>query len=174
MPSVFSALIAHVVSHLRPHQSLRLENMALRHQLAVYQHTVKRPKLRPVDRLSGEAIISQPLEWCSPHQNSSYPSLSRCSTKSRSRRNCNIGCSPMGWWGARKAPNCKRGMIRSPGWCCGGSTPQSMVQRPSPSSTIPPMTDRVTTDVLYQICPPGVGVGLPDAPRTGCDPQKRA
>src|SRR5207248_1817099 len=51
MPSVFSALIAYVVSHCRSHQSLRLENMALRHQLAVYQHTVKRPKLRPVDRL---------------------------------------------------------------------------------------------------------------------------
>ena len=31
MPSVFSALIAYVVSHVRSHQSLRLENMALRH-----------------------------------------------------------------------------------------------------------------------------------------------
>src|SRR4030095_10757860 len=51
MQSVFSALIAYVVSHLRSHQSLRLENMALRHQLAVYQHTVKRPKRRPWDRL---------------------------------------------------------------------------------------------------------------------------
>lgn len=51
MPSVFSALIAYVASHLRSHESLRLENMALRHQLAVYQHTVKRPKLRPADRL---------------------------------------------------------------------------------------------------------------------------
>ena len=51
MQSVFSALIAYVVSHFRSHQSLRLENMALRHQLAVYQHTVKRPKLRPADRL---------------------------------------------------------------------------------------------------------------------------
>jgi putative transposase len=51
MQSVFLALIAYVVSHFRSHQSLRLENMALRHQLAVYQHTVKRPKLRPADRL---------------------------------------------------------------------------------------------------------------------------
>jgi putative transposase len=51
MPSVFSALIAYVVSHLRSHESLRLENMALRHQLAVYQHTIKRPKLRSSDRL---------------------------------------------------------------------------------------------------------------------------
>src|SRR3989441_12916780 len=51
MRSVFSALIAYVVSHFRSHESLRLENMALRHQLAVYQQTVKRPKLRPADRL---------------------------------------------------------------------------------------------------------------------------
>jgi putative transposase len=51
MRSVFSALMAYVVSHFRSHESLRLENMALRHQLAVYQHSVKRPKLRPSDRL---------------------------------------------------------------------------------------------------------------------------
>ena len=51
MLSVFSALRAYVVSHFRSHDALRLENMALRHQLAVYQHTVKRPKLRPSDRL---------------------------------------------------------------------------------------------------------------------------
>jgi putative transposase len=51
MRSVFSALMAYVVSHFRSYESLRLENMALRHQLAVYHHTVTRPKLRPVDRL---------------------------------------------------------------------------------------------------------------------------
>ena len=51
MRSVFSALMAYLVSHFRSHDSLRLENMALRHQLAVYQQTVKRPKLRPADRL---------------------------------------------------------------------------------------------------------------------------
>jgi putative transposase len=51
MRFVFSALMAYIISCCRSHQSLRLENMALRHQLAVYQHTVKRPKLRPWDRL---------------------------------------------------------------------------------------------------------------------------
>ena len=51
MRSVFSALMAYVVSHFRSYESLRLENMALRHQLAVYHHTVTRPKLRPADRL---------------------------------------------------------------------------------------------------------------------------
>jgi putative transposase len=51
MRSVFSALMAYVVSWFRSHNALRLENMALRHQLAVYQHTVKRPKLGASDRL---------------------------------------------------------------------------------------------------------------------------
>ena len=51
MGSVFSALMAYVVSRFRSQDALRLENMALRHQLAVYQRTVKRPKLRPADRL---------------------------------------------------------------------------------------------------------------------------
>jgi putative transposase len=43
--------MTYLVSRFRSHESLRLENMALRHQLAVYQRTVKRPKLRPADRL---------------------------------------------------------------------------------------------------------------------------
>jgi putative transposase len=51
MRSVFSALMAYVISRFRSHESLRLENMALRHQLAVYQQSVKRPKFRPSDRL---------------------------------------------------------------------------------------------------------------------------
>jgi putative transposase len=51
MRSAFSALMTYLVSHFRSHESLRLENMALRHQLAVYQHTIKRPKMLPSDRL---------------------------------------------------------------------------------------------------------------------------
>jgi hypothetical protein len=51
MRSVFSALMAYIVSRFYSHESLRLENMALHHQLAVYQQSVKRPKLRPSDRL---------------------------------------------------------------------------------------------------------------------------
>ena len=51
MRSVCSALMSYVISRVRSHESLRLENMALRHQLAVYHHTIKRPKLRPSDRL---------------------------------------------------------------------------------------------------------------------------
>jgi hypothetical protein len=33
------------------HRQLALENLALRHQLAVYKRTVTRPKVRPIDRL---------------------------------------------------------------------------------------------------------------------------
>lgn len=51
MRSAFSALMAYVVSRFRSDESLRLEKMALRHQLAVYHYTVKRPKLRPSGRL---------------------------------------------------------------------------------------------------------------------------
>jgi putative transposase len=51
MRFALSALITYVISRFRSHESLRLENLALRHQLFVYQRTVKRPKLRPSDRL---------------------------------------------------------------------------------------------------------------------------
>lgn len=51
MPPVLSALCAWLVSLVRSHTALRLENLALRHQLAVYQQTVARPRLRPTDRL---------------------------------------------------------------------------------------------------------------------------
>jgi hypothetical protein len=37
MQSAFSAVMTYLVSRFRSHDSLRLENMALRHQLAVYQ-----------------------------------------------------------------------------------------------------------------------------------------
>jgi putative transposase len=51
MRFALSALITYVISRFRSHESLRLENIALRHQLFVYQRTIKRPKLRPSDRL---------------------------------------------------------------------------------------------------------------------------
>ena len=72
MRSVFSALMAYVVSHFRSYASLRLENMALRHQLAVYHHTVTRPKLGQLIDSSGPGspACGQPghTPWhsCSP------------------------------------------------------------------------------------------------------------
>jgi putative transposase len=51
MLPVLSALLAFIALLLRSRISLSLENVALRHQLAVYKHTVHRPRLRPTDRL---------------------------------------------------------------------------------------------------------------------------
>jgi hypothetical protein len=51
MLPVISALLALVASLFRSRTSLSLENLALRHQLAVYKQTVQRPRLRPTDQL---------------------------------------------------------------------------------------------------------------------------
>ena len=51
MPPVLSALLAFIASPFRSTASLRLENLALRHQVAVYKQSVHRPRLRPTDRL---------------------------------------------------------------------------------------------------------------------------
>ena len=51
MPPVISALLAFVVALFRSRQSMQLEILALRHQLAVYQRSVPRPRLQPMDRL---------------------------------------------------------------------------------------------------------------------------
>jgi putative transposase len=51
MPPVVSALLAFMAALFQSHASLCLEHLALRHQLAVYQQTVHRPRLRPSDRL---------------------------------------------------------------------------------------------------------------------------
>ena len=51
MPPVVSALLAFMAALFRSQTSLRLEHLALRHQLAMYQQSVQRPRLRPTDRL---------------------------------------------------------------------------------------------------------------------------
>jgi putative transposase len=51
MLPVMTALFAFLVSLCRSSTALRLEHLALRHQLAVYQQTVPRPRLRRSDRL---------------------------------------------------------------------------------------------------------------------------
>jgi putative transposase len=51
MLPVISALLAFVAGFFRSRTSLCLEHLALRHQLAVYQQTVDRPRLRSTDRL---------------------------------------------------------------------------------------------------------------------------
>lgn len=51
IPPVIAVLLAFVPRLFRAHACLCLENLALRHQLAVYQQTVRRPRLRTSDRL---------------------------------------------------------------------------------------------------------------------------
>jgi hypothetical protein len=51
LPPVVSVLIAFLATLFRSTTSLRLENFALRYQLAVYKQAVHRPRLRPTDRL---------------------------------------------------------------------------------------------------------------------------
>jgi putative transposase len=51
LPPVISVLLAFVATWGRSSVSLRLENLALRHQLAVDKQRVPRPRLRPSDRV---------------------------------------------------------------------------------------------------------------------------
>ncbi len=51
MPPVMSVLLAFVVALCRSRASLCLENLTLRHQVAVFKQTVARPRLRPSDRV---------------------------------------------------------------------------------------------------------------------------
>ena len=53
MPAVVYAFLSTLGALFRSQLSLRVENGALRHQLAVYQRTVKRPRIRPEDRVCG-------------------------------------------------------------------------------------------------------------------------
>ena len=51
MAAVVSALLAGLATNFRSRRALQLEILALRHQLAIYQRTVKRARIRPGDRL---------------------------------------------------------------------------------------------------------------------------
>ena len=51
MPSRISAVFAYLASWLQSRHAMQLDILALRHPLAVYQHSVKRPKLQPAERL---------------------------------------------------------------------------------------------------------------------------
>jgi putative transposase len=51
MLPVVSALLACLAAGFRSRHSMQLEILALRHQLAVYQRSVPRPRIRPTDRL---------------------------------------------------------------------------------------------------------------------------
>jgi len=53
MPSVLPALLAFVLACFQSRWAMHLKILALQHQVAVYKHTVVRPRLRPSDRVFG-------------------------------------------------------------------------------------------------------------------------
>jgi hypothetical protein len=51
MFAIVSALLRYLLSCLRPKHELALENLALRHQIAVLNRPARKPKLQGKDRL---------------------------------------------------------------------------------------------------------------------------
>src|SRR5262245_12374589 len=51
MAGMITLILTGLLRGLRTRSALVLENLALRHQLAVLQHTARRPRLRPSDRV---------------------------------------------------------------------------------------------------------------------------
>jgi putative transposase len=60
---IFSALFAFFSASFRSHAALQLEILALRHQLAVLQRSVKRPKLTPADRILWAWLCALWNDW---------------------------------------------------------------------------------------------------------------
>jgi putative transposase len=63
LPPVLHALLAFSVALFRTRCAMQLEILALRHQLAVYQRSVPRPRLQPTDRLLWVWLARLWSEW---------------------------------------------------------------------------------------------------------------
>jgi putative transposase len=63
MQTILSALISTIKSTVRSRISLQVEILALRHQLAVYQRTPRRPRLKPADRLLWAWLAKRWTGW---------------------------------------------------------------------------------------------------------------
>ena len=63
MLKVISALLRSLLSTFQSHSRLALENLALRHQLAVLQRQAPKPKLRPADRLLWVGLLRFWPNW---------------------------------------------------------------------------------------------------------------
>ena len=57
------ALVAALSSVFKTRAALQLENLALRHQLAVLHRSVKKPKLTPLDRLLWAWLCGVWADW---------------------------------------------------------------------------------------------------------------
>ena len=60
---LLSALVTAVFASFRSRAALQLEILALRHQLAILQRSVKRPKLTPADRLLWAWLCAVWNDW---------------------------------------------------------------------------------------------------------------
>jgi hypothetical protein len=60
---VFQALLAVIATVVRSRLSLQLEVVVLRHQLSVYQRSVRRPRIRPGDRILWAWLSQHWSEW---------------------------------------------------------------------------------------------------------------
>jgi transposase InsO family protein len=63
IPPVVSALLGFVIALFQSRASLHLENLALRHQLAVYQQTIQHPQVRPSDRMFWACLSRLWADW---------------------------------------------------------------------------------------------------------------
>ena len=63
MGAILSALLAGFPALFRARSALQLEILALRHQMAIYQRTVRRPNIRPGDRVLWSLFSRQWARW---------------------------------------------------------------------------------------------------------------
>ncbi len=63
MAAVLAALLAGFATNFRSRLALQLEVLALRHQLAIYQRTVKRPRIGPGDRMLWSWLSRRWARW---------------------------------------------------------------------------------------------------------------
>jgi putative transposase len=63
MPAAVYAFLSTLGALFRSQLSLRVENVALRHQLAIYRRTVKRPSIRPEDRILWSWLSRRWARW---------------------------------------------------------------------------------------------------------------
>ncbi len=63
MKPIVRALLAFAVSLVRSRVSLQLEILALRHQLTVYQRSIRRPRVRPSDRILWSWLARHWTRW---------------------------------------------------------------------------------------------------------------
>ena len=61
---MLTLILSGLLRGARTQHALVLENLALRHQLAVLQRTAPRPRLRPSDRVSFAKTVSGSLDGC--------------------------------------------------------------------------------------------------------------